>query len=181
MENLNQTDNLFKEVQEMVQSCIQCGTCSGSCLAATVMEHTPRRVWRLVQLGCRDEVLNSQSFVYCASCYYCTLRCPRGLPLTQAMAKLKEIAVKARVKKHKPGLAFYQYFVNSICSHGRVNEVELMTNYLISTKNPITSLKYFPLGMKLMCKGKLSVGNAFKNEGVLDDLFRKIKQVEAQL
>jgi len=56
-----------------------------------------------------------------------------------------------------------------------------MTNYLISTKNPITSLKYFPLGMKLMCKGKLSVGNAFKNEGVLDDLFRKIKQVEAQL
>lgn len=181
MEDLNQTQNLFKEVQEMVQSCIQCGTCSGSCLAASVMEHTPRRLWRLVQLGCMDEVLNSKSFIYCASCYYCTLRCPRGLPLTQAMAKLKEISVKAHVKKHKASMDFYKYFVDSVSRHGRVNEVEMMTNYLISTKNPVTSLKYAPLGMKLMSKGKLSVGNAFKKEGVLDDLFRKVKEVEAKL
>ncbi|MCK5541402.1 MAG: 4Fe-4S dicluster domain-containing protein [Desulfobacterales bacterium] len=178
MEDLNKTPGLFKDVQEMVQSCIQCGTCSGSCLAASVMEHTPRHIWRLVQLGCKEDVLNSKSFIYCASCYYCTLRCPRGLPLTEAMAKLKEISAKSSQKKHKSSMDFYKYFVKSVCRHGRVNEVELMTNYLISTKNPVTSLKYAPLGMKLMGKGKLSFGNALKGNGVLDVLFAKVKEME---
>ncbi|MBT7262103.1 MAG: heterodisulfide reductase, partial [Desulfobacula sp.] len=108
MEDLKQKQSLFKDVQKMVQSCIQCGTCSSSCLAVPAMEHTPRHIWRLVQLGYKEEVLNSKTFIYCASCYYCTLRCPRGLPLTQAMAKLKEIAVKTNLKKHKSSMNFYK-------------------------------------------------------------------------
>ncbi|MBT6341680.1 MAG: heterodisulfide reductase [Desulfobacula sp.] len=181
MEDLKQKQSLFKDVQKMVQSCIQCGTCSSSCLAVPAMEHTPRHIWRLVQLGYKEEVLNSKTFIYCASCYYCTLRCPRGLPLTQAMAKLKEIAVKTNLKKHKSSMNFYKYFVKNVCCHGRVNEIELMTNYLISTKNPLVFLKYAPLGMKLMGKGKLPFGNALKEKGILDVLFRKVKEVEGKI
>ena len=181
MEDLKQTPDIFKEVQEMVQSCIQCGTCSGSCLATEAMEHTPRNLWRLVQLDQKEAVMNNKSFIFCASCYYCTLRCPRGLPLTEAMAKLKELSVRARMKKQKSDMDFYRFFVNSVSRHGRVNEVELMTNYLISRKNPLTALKYAPLGMKLMGKGKLDVGKAFRGEGVLDNLFQKVKEVEGKL
>ncbi|MFH2093981.1 MAG: 4Fe-4S dicluster domain-containing protein [Pseudomonadota bacterium] len=182
MENLNPTqDLLFKEVQTMVQPCIQCGTCSSSCLAVPFMENSPRYTWRLVQLGLQEEVLNSKTFIYCASCYYCTLRCPRGLPLTQAMAALKEITAKRVEKQHKSSMDFYKYFVKSVRRHGRVNEVELMTNYMISTKNPLTPLKYAPLGMKLMSKGKLSFKNTFKGNRVLDVLFCKVKEVEDKL
>jgi len=173
--------DLFKDVREMVSSCIQCGTCSSSCFAASVMEHTPRHLWRLVQLNYEEEVLNSKTFVYCASCYYCTLRCPRGLPLTQAMSSLKELVAKENPKKHKTSLAFYKCFTESVRRHGRVNEVEFMADYFISIKNPLTPLKFAPLGMKLMSKGKLSLGNAIKGKGVLDVLFRKVKELEERI
>ena len=38
-------------VREMVQACIQCGTCTGSCPNEFAMDVTPRRLWRLVLTG----------------------------------------------------------------------------------------------------------------------------------
>ena len=42
-----------------VLSCIQCGTCSGSCPVSFAMEHTPRRIFAMVRAGMRDQVLSS--------------------------------------------------------------------------------------------------------------------------
>ena len=75
-----------------LRSCIQCGTCSATCPTAFAMDYSPRQLWRMVQLGMRDEVLNSRTFWLCTTCKSCQVRCPRGIDLMDAMIALKEYA-----------------------------------------------------------------------------------------
>jgi heterodisulfide reductase subunit D len=82
----------------VLRTCIQCGTCSASCPTAYAMDYTPRQLWKLIQLGLRDEVLNSRTFWLCTTCKACTVRCPRGIDLTQTMLMLKEYAVRESLK-----------------------------------------------------------------------------------
>ena len=77
---------------EQLRRCIQCGTCSATCPTAYAMDYSPRQVWRMVQLGLRDEVLKSQTFWLCTTCKACQVRCPRGIDLMDAMISLKEVA-----------------------------------------------------------------------------------------
>jgi heterodisulfide reductase subunit D len=80
-----------------LRRCIQCGTCSATCPTAYAMDYSPRQVWRRVQLGLRDEVLNSSTFWLCTTCKACQVRCPRGIDLMDAMIALKEYAFGADV------------------------------------------------------------------------------------
>jgi heterodisulfide reductase subunit D len=82
----------------VLRTCIQCGTCSATCPTAYAMDHTPRQLWKLIQLGLRDEVVNSRTFWLCTTCKSCTVRCPRGIDLTQTMLMLKEYAVREALK-----------------------------------------------------------------------------------
>ncbi len=79
---------------EELRTCIQCGTCSASCPTAYAMDHTPRQLWKLIQLGLKEEVLNSRTFWLCTTCKACTVRCPRGIDLTETMLMLRRYAVK---------------------------------------------------------------------------------------
>jgi len=82
----------------VLRTCIQCGTCSASCPTAYAMDYTPRQLWKLIQLGLKDEVVNSRTFWLCTTCRACTVRCPRGIDLTQTMLMLKEYAVREALK-----------------------------------------------------------------------------------
>jgi len=75
---------------EKILSCIQCGTCSASCPTAYAMDHTPRQLWRMVQLGLTGEVLTSRTFWLCTVCKSCQVRCPRGIQITDTMVALRE-------------------------------------------------------------------------------------------
>jgi heterodisulfide reductase subunit D len=75
-----------------LRTCIQCGTCSASCPSAYAMDYSPRMLWRMIQLGLKDEVLNSRTFWLCTQCHACTVRCPRGIVTSEAMRKLREWA-----------------------------------------------------------------------------------------
>lgn len=81
-------------IAEKIKSCIQCGTCSASCPTAYAMDYTPRQLWRLMLLGLEEEVLNSRTFWLCTTCACCTVRCPRGIPLTDTMLALRSYALK---------------------------------------------------------------------------------------
>jgi len=167
-------------VQDMVKSCIQCGTCTGSCPNAFAMDLTPRRLWRLVLLGKKEEVFHSKTFTLCSACYYCTLRCPRGLPLTEAMGALKQIAASEDLKIYKPSVRFYKSFIDSVRRHGRVHEMEFMTLYFLSMKNPLIPFKFTPLGMRLMGKRKVSIQIPSREPHALESIFRKVDEMEGR-
>lgn len=171
-------DSLF-EIRKMVNACIQCGTCTGSCPNAFGMDFTPRHLWRLVLMGQKDDIFKSRTFGLCSACYYCTLRCPRGLPLTEAMYALKQIAAREKSEVFKPGLCFYGNFLESVRKHGRVWELEFMSMYFIAVKNPLIPLRYTSLGLRLFWKRKLSFRpNAAGRKMSLEKLFLKTKELE---
>ncbi len=179
-----EADKTLDKVREMVQACIQCGTCSGSCPNAFAMEHVPRKLWRMVLAGQTEEVLSSKTFVLCSSCYYCTLRCPRGLPLTQAMSALAQLSAKCHPDRFKQSHAFYHAFLTSVKAHGRVNETELMSAYFMKMKNPLLPLGFAGLGLKLLSKKKISMAGlagASAGSQKLAYLFNKVDEMEQQI
>ena len=165
-------------IQEMVQTCIQCGTCTGSCPNAFAMDQTPRQLWRMVLMGQKDVIFQSKTFALCSSCYHCTLRCPRGLLLTEAMGALKQIASRENLAKYRQSFLFYKSFIKSVRNHGRVREMEFMTLYFTSMKNPFVPFRFAALGMRLMLKKKISLQIPSKGKRPLEAIFRKIEELE---
>jgi len=166
-------------IQEMVRSCIQCGTCTGSCPNEFAMDHTPRQLWRLVLMGEKEEIFHSKTFSLCSDCYTCTLRCPRGLPLTEAMDALKQIASEENLAKYRQSTLFYKNFIRSVRQHGRVSEMEFMTYYFAALKNPMVPLRFASLGMKLMAKRKISIQWPWRTQLSLKNMFQKVNELES--
>jgi len=166
----------------MVQACIQCGTCTGSCPNAFAMDYTPRQLWRMVLMGKKDEIFESKTFTLCSVCYYCTLRCPRGLKLTEAMSALKQIAAREKLAPYLQSARFYQTFIDSVRRHGRVREMEFMTFYFLSMslQKPFLPLTFAPLGMKLMAKRKISLEIPSRGKRPLEAIFRKVEELEGR-
>jgi heterodisulfide reductase subunit C len=171
-------DGLFEQVQEMITPCIQCGTCTGSCFNSFAMDVTPRQLWRMVLMGKKEEVFATTTFAICSACYFCTLRCPRGLPLTEAMSALKQIASRENRSGFRQSSRFYKSFLESVRRHGRVRELELMNLYFIKMKNPVLPLKFARLGIRLMLKGKVPLQVPSKGSGALDGLFSRVEALE---
>jgi len=144
------------------------------------MDYTPRKVWRMVLMGRKDEIFKSKTFTLCSACYYCSLRCPRGLPLTEAMGALKQIASRENLPRYRQSTLFYKNFIKSVRRHGRVREMEFMSLYFSSLKNPIAPLRFASLGMKLMKKGKVSLQFPSKGHRPLEAIFRKTEELEKQ-
>jgi heterodisulfide reductase subunit C len=165
-------------IQEMIRPCIQCGTCTGSCPNVFAMDYTPRQLWRLVLLGQKDEIFHSKTFSLCSDCYTCTLRCPRGLPLTEAMDALKQIAAKESLVEYRDSIFFYKNFIRSVRRHGRVREMEFMTNYFATLKSPLAPLRFASLGIKLLVRGKVSINLFPKARFPLEKIFQKVNELE---
>jgi heterodisulfide reductase subunit C2 len=177
-------DHSFAETvapdREKLLTCIQCGTCTASCPTAYAMDYTPRQLWRLVQVGLREEALSSRTFWLCTNCYSCTIRCPRGIALTETMAALKRLAIAEGVNgKDKDNVsAFYRAFVATVRRHGRNHEVELLLRYFLST-NPLSALSYARLGAGLFLKGRVPfLAKEPRNKQEIETLFRASLAVE---
>ncbi len=82
------------EAGQKIFSCLQCGTCTGSCPTARAWEVTPRQLLRLLQLGRREEVLRPEVLYYCSQCYSCKVRCPMGIQLTEVLMEARRLAVR---------------------------------------------------------------------------------------
>ncbi len=165
-------------VRNMVSACIQCGTCTGSCPNTLEMDLTPRKMWRLVIMGRLADVMASRTFILCSDCYTCTLRCPRGLPLTEAMETLKGIAFTRCEARHRSSRLFYEKFMHTVRRHGRLREMAFMTGYFTAMKSPLAPLRFAPLGMKLIGKGKVEMGFRKSAAMPLDALFDKVADIE---
>jgi Fe-S oxidoreductase len=83
---------------EALYSCIHCGSCTASCPTANQMSLTPQRITRLIRLGMKEEVLESQAHWRCTSCDACTLHCPREIPILDTIIGLKRYANEHNVE-----------------------------------------------------------------------------------
>ena len=169
----------LKEIKNMVNACMQCGTCTASCPNSFAMDYNPRQIFRLMQLGFFRDVVESPTLWLCSSCYTCTLRCPRGVPVTRVMAALKRIVVETNGPGAAKKSAFYRTFMDNVRRNGRVQEFSLMMRYFLAMRDPLLPLGFTGVAMKLMRKGKLHMPNSAQ-KGKLEGMFRKAAEIEGQ-
>jgi Fe-S oxidoreductase len=79
---------------EKLGTCLQCGTCSSSCPTYFAMDTPPRKLWRMVSLGLREDILRSSTFWLCTACNSCTIRCPRGIDVSESMRLIREWVIR---------------------------------------------------------------------------------------
>ena len=116
-----------------IETCIQCGTCAGTCPVAGYMDHSPRRLIGLILGGMKEEVLASNTFWFCASCFHCTVRCPKGIDIAGLMYALKRYSMwRETYKEGLVGPVFSETFVKTILGGGRSYEPVLAPSYVFS-------------------------------------------------
>ena len=77
-----------------IEKCMQCGTCSGGCPMAEVLQITPRQVMHLSALGQEELLVNKNTIWMCASCNTCAVRCPRGLDIPKVMEAIRQVFLR---------------------------------------------------------------------------------------
>ena len=139
---------------EQLQNCIQCGTCSGLCPLSIYMDYTPRQVMELTRSDFKNEVLRSHTIWLCASCYACTVECPKQIRITDIMYELKQRAIHEGVYPRKfPIPVLAKEFYMMARTQGRVTENFLATIMFLKT-NIRAALGMWKLGLGLFLRGR---------------------------
>ena len=158
--------------------CQQCGTCTGSCPTSYLMDYGPREVIAAFRAGMIDKVVKSNTIWLCTSCYYCTVRCPAGIKITDLMYELKRLAIKYDLApKQSKNPAMTKIFIDSVHKHGRNHEVELMAKFMLM-KDWSLPFKFWQLGLKLFTAGRMPL--TAKNIRGKDELDKISAYLEAQ-
>lgn len=175
---------------EKLFTCIQCGTCSGTCPVSHHMDYTPRRIIAMIRAGFKQEVLTSLTTWLCASCYACTVECPKGIKITDVMYALKRLAIQEGMFPSRfPIPILAREFHNIVYKYGRNCESRLTLILFLKT-NPLQLFKQIGLGFKLWRQGRMGLGvDSIKNKKELRTLltalgngdYKKEKKKAAQL
>ena len=142
---------------EQLESCIQCGTCSGVCPLSIYMDHTPRQVMELTRSDFKDDVLRSHTIWLCASCYACSVECPRGIRITDIMYELKQRAIHEGIyPKRFPIPVLAHEFYSMVKAQGRITEL-LLVMKLFAKTSWMAALGNWRMGFDLFRTGRLSI------------------------
>lgn len=142
---------------ERLESCIQCGTCSGVCPLSIYMDHTPRQVMELTRSDFKDDVLRSHTIWLCASCYACTVECPREIRITDIMYELKQRAIHEGIyPKRFPIPVLAHEFYKMVRKNGRITEL-LLVMRLFAKTSWMAALGNWRMGLDLFRTGRLSI------------------------
>ena len=168
-----------------LEMCIQCGTCGGSCPSGQDMDHTPRALFALIKAEKEEDVLKSNAPWFCVSCYYCTVRCPQEVHVTDLMYTLKRFSIKKGYYKEStasdaPG--FSQTFIYFVENIGRSFELGLATVYHL-THHPLQVYKLAPFGLGMLRRGRLEISvrkEPIKGIDGLKAMLKKAKELEEQ-
>lgn len=149
-----------------LKDCIQCGTCAGSCPAVEYMDHTPRQLIGMINANEKDEVMASNTYWSCASCFQCNVRCPAGIDIANLMYGLKRYSMwKDKYKEGLIGPEFSETFIKMILRTGRSFEPILVPTYI------------FKYGARELIQ-EAQTGSALVLKGRMPLLPKKIKRLD---
>jgi len=144
------------------------------------MDHTPRTIFAMVEAGMRDQVLRSNSPWYCVSCYYCMIRCPQEVHITDIMYTLKRMAVKEGMYKESSAAdapEFSETFIGNVENYGRSFELGLATRFHLS-HHPLDMPKMAPMALDMLRRGRIDLTpNRIKQIDQLKAILAKAKEL----
>ena len=90
-------EKIYDMTGEDVYLCYFCGKCGAGCPIASNMDYLLYQVIHMVQLN-DMKALDAESIWICATCFTCSVRCPRNLDVARVMEGLRMIRVRAQQK-----------------------------------------------------------------------------------
>ena len=142
LKNVNSkiADEIIAAGLERIRACYQCGTCTGGCPSGRRTAIRTRAVIRRAMLG-DETILESPDLWLCSTCYTCFERCPRKVPTTDVIIKLRNMAARKGAMRPQH-VALCKIFADS--GHGvPINEATQKLRELLGLpKNPPTTHSY---------------------------------------
>ena len=175
---------LFEEVMaktpggEALRLCLQCGTCGGSCPSGEDMDHTPRRIFAMLEADMKGEVLRSNTPWYCVSCYHCTARCPQQIPITDIMYTLKRMAIAEGLYEDSDVPDWSQTFIGMVEQFGRSYELGLATRYHL-THRPLGKIRLGTFALDMLRRDRLALTpSSIQKTDQLRAILNRAKELE---
>jgi quinone-modifying oxidoreductase subunit QmoC len=170
---------------DQLSMCMQCGACSGSCPIGTDMDFGPRKLFMMIRAGMKEAVFESNTLWNCTSCYRCTVRCPRGIPVTYIVQGLAAKAADLGYASEVDTARFARSFWWSVEHFGRTDERLVTAKYYFSfgLKTGIRkSLENLKIALSLVLKGRMHLGLPHKvaDKKGLQAILAKAAEIEAR-
>jgi len=142
------------------------------------MDHSPRAIFAMLDAGMDDEVLNSNTPWFCVSCYYCMVRCPQEIPITDIMYTLKRLAIKEGYYQEDKAPEFSETFCDFVEHNGRSFELGIAMRYHLRY-HPLGAFKMAAgMGLHLFRKGRMDLTpSRIKNVSQLKSILNKAKEL----
>jgi len=144
------------------------------------MDHTPRALFAMIAAGMKEAVLRSNTPWYCVSCYYCIVRCPQEIHITDVMYALKRMAIKEgfyRESKASEAPEFSRTFIDYVDNYGRSFELGLATRYHLRY-HPLDAVKMAPMAIDLFRRGRMDLTpKQIKGIGQLKAILARAKEL----
>ena len=139
-------NKLLEDVRfkEGVTACINCGTCTAICAAASFYNYDPREIVDTVQSRNEDEIkdlLKSETIWYCGECMSCKSRCPRGntpgLVIMALRALSQELGYFVESEKGRQQLFMKRVIGGWILTHGYCLYLEGIGTNMYAEQGPV--------------------------------------------
>ena len=138
-----------------INMCWHCQSCAGGCPFVSAMDYPPNRVIRLIQLGQRQEALESSGIWICVGCNTCSIQCPNSIDIPAVNDALREMAIEEGVCVAEPDiLNFHKEVLHSIERYGRTHKFEIMLKYKLRRHDWFSDAG---VGLKMFIKRKLEL------------------------
>ncbi len=123
----------------------------------------------------RDEVLRSNTPWLCVSCYYCTVRCPQQIHITDVMYTLKGMAINAKLYPTTRPPRLLQDLCRLRRDYGRSFELGLATRFNLR-HHPLSLPSMAPMGLGMLKRGRMDL-SPHRIEG-MDQLKRILERAK---
>ena len=130
--------------EEGLRACINCGTCTAICPAASFYDYDPKKIVSKVQ-STSDEIiedlLKSDAIWYCGECMSCKTRCPRGNAPGLVIMALRQLSIEtgffADSEKGRQMLVLKRVLGSNILKKGYCVHIESMDHDLHPEQGPV--------------------------------------------
>ena len=152
-------------------TCWHCKSCVNGCPFSQAMDYPPNGIIRLVQLGQKQQALQSSTIWICVGCNTCSIQCPNAIDIPGVNDTLREIAIEEGVAVAEPDIYnLHREVLHSIERYGRTHKLEIMMRYKLRKKDWLTD---FAVGLKMLAKRKLDLlPSRISDIGKIKRLFR---------
>jgi len=89
------TAKIEEIADQNVYRCYQCGECSSGCPLVEEMDYMPNQIMKLLQMGEDEKITTANTAYICATCFQCSVRCPRGVKIAEIMEAIRLVKLRA--------------------------------------------------------------------------------------